>query len=257
MSDSIIDNWEVAVSRLLDSSKKLQLLLGENWTIKIHTREGDTREIQEQFEIFKQSFNDIRSSLRPATIIPGIKHEELVDLWRELGQKDSYPVLDYIKTTIGHYEDFLDDPDCAETLTTLINFPFFKPDHWLKKEDEFPPLYIKGAGIPIWLSDRYKEAVYSYIYGFNNAAVAMCRSIVEGIMRNRIDVKYNSEVKLERMIDFFMSTIKDKEHKQIVWNTKKVRKLANRVLHDIQKPAKNNEVKDTLIMTRDFIRSVY
>ena len=85
----------------------------------------------------------------------------------------------------------------------------------------------------------------------------MCRSIVEGIMRNRIGIKYDSKVKLEEMIDFFISTIKDKEYEQAVWNTRKVRKLANRVLHDIQKPAKNKEIKQTLIMTRDFIRSVY
>jgi hypothetical protein len=257
MANSTINNWESAISRLEESSNKLKLLLGVDWVQKIHTREGDDREIQEQFSIWKQSFIDIRSSLRPETIIPGIQYEELVDMWRELGQRDSYPVIEYIKMARDHYDDDDNDPECAELFTMLLNMPFFKPDHWLKKEDELKPLYIKGAGIPKWLSDRYREAVYSYVYGFNNAAIAMCRSIIEGIIRNRISGKYNNKAELKEMIEFYIKTVKETEHKQVAWSTHNIRILANDVLHDIRKSASDKSVRDTLFITRDFIREVY
>jgi hypothetical protein len=253
MANSTIDNWESAVSRLNESSDRLKSLLGEDWVQKIYTKEGQTREIKEQFRIWKQSFRDIRLSMRPENIIPGIQYEELVDMWRELGQEDSYPVIEYIKKARNHYEDDEDDPEYTDVFTILLNLPFFKPDNWLKKEDELPPLYIKGAGIPSWLIERYREAVYSYIYGFNNASIAICRSIVEGILAN----KYNLKGKLYDMIEYYVKTVKDTEHKQAAWNTHKVRISAKDVLHDIRKPASDKLVKKTLFVTRDFIRSVY
>src|SRR3990172_11317881 len=120
MGNSDVDNWKSAVLKLEESSKKLKLLLGVDWVQKIHTREGDGRKIQEQFSIWKQSFIDIRSCLRPETIIPGIQYEELVDMWRELGQRDSYPVIEYIKMARDHYDDDDNDPECAELFTLLL-----------------------------------------------------------------------------------------------------------------------------------------
>ena len=257
MSDSNNDNWESAVERLVDSSNKLRSLLGENWIDKIFTIKGDNNEVWEQYHIWKQSFIDIRTCMRPTTIIQGTENEEGAELWRGIGNKDSYPLLEYLKQTRDCWEIITDDEDFEEMLTDLIKFPFFKPDHWLKKEDELPPLYIKGAGIPTWLLDRYREAVYSYVYGFNNAAVAMCRSIVEGIIDNRLGDKCNKNVDLKEKIDFFMKTVKDTEHKQVVWSTNSVRLLANAVLHNIKTSCKESKVKEALLKTRDFISIVY
>jgi hypothetical protein len=82
-------------------------------------------------------------------------------------------VLKYVEEAIYHYEEI--DSDCEKCLAMLLRFPFFDPNNWLKKEDELKPLYIKGPGIPTWLLNRYKETVYSHIYGFYNAAITMCR----------------------------------------------------------------------------------
>jgi hypothetical protein len=268
MTDSNKREWFSAISRHIESSKKIELL-----SEKVEDKEKSKEELKilyeelfEQYDILMQSYKDIRSSMRSGTIIHGIENEDDIDWLRDLGKKDKYTIMEKLEYAWNHYfeasecDDDRDSYDsvCAEMLKILIDFPFFKPDIWCKKEDELPPLYIKGPGIPDWLSDRYREAVYSYIYGFNNAAIAICRSIIEGIIGNRIGEKYNyNEVKFEEMLNFYMNTIKDTEHKQVAWSTKKVRKLANEILHDIKKSATDNSVKEALLITRDFIKSVY
>jgi hypothetical protein len=116
------------------------------------------------------------------------------------------------------------------------------------------PLYIKGAGVPDWLSIRYKGAVYAYIYGFNNAAIAICRSIVEGIIGNKIG--YN-KIELKRKIEFYMTTFKDEKHKKVVWSANKVNMLANKILHDVSHYANADSAKQALLITRDFIITIY
>jgi len=262
MTDSNQVDWLSAISRNIASSKNIKLLSEklENKQISKEEKKNLYRDLLDQYEILRQSYIEIRSSMRPGTIIPGIEDEDDIDWWRELGKKDKYSIMEKIEYAWNHYVEVSEydsddsyDSDCAEMLKILIDFPFFKPDHWCKKEDELKPLYIKGAGIPIWLSDRYMEALYSYIYGFNNAAIAICRSIVEGILVN----KYNMKGDLKDMIEFYIKTKKDIKDKQVAWNTKKIRRLANDILHDIRKSAKDKEVKETLSMTRDFIKAEY
>lgn len=260
MTDSNLDELLIAISQNLESTEKytekLKLLIKKSKEKEPFDKESLLKEIHEQDAIMKQSLFKIKLNLKPGTVIPGIEDEDAFDFWREEVQKDKYPITEYLEQACYHYEDTMDNPDCAEMLMILLKFPFFKPDLWCKKEDELRPLYIKGAGIPGWLSNRYREALYSYIYGFNNAAIALCRSIVEGIINNKLE-NISNKTDLKEKIEYYVKTVNDTEHKQAAWNTHKVRISANDVLHDIQKPANDKLVKKTLLVTRDFIKSVY
>jgi hypothetical protein len=262
MSDSINDNVESVITRFRDSRDKLESLLGENFVEKLFSSEKVPGEAWDHYLIWEQSIRDIRSRMRPTKVIPGVENEEIVDSWRRAGNYDSYPVLYYLKEAIKGYSTTRDHPpldsyECSEMLTFLIDFRFFDPDQWLKKEDEFPPLYVSSDGIPKWLLNRYEEALYAYIYGFNNAAIALCRTIVEGIIDDKLGDKCNKTAKIQDKIEFFMKTVKDKNDQQVVWSTHKVRKLANIVLHKIKESCTENEVKDGVLATRDLIQVVY
>jgi hypothetical protein len=254
------NNWTKAINNLIEASNKLNEILGEDWPKKIYTREGQTNEAENALEKWDQALLDIRSCMAPHTVIAGIKDENDVDGWRELGKREKYPDVDKLEMARYHYDEQARDYDdqdareCADLLSMLLKFEFFQPDVWFKKEDEMKPLYIKGAGVPDWLSSRYKEAVYAYIYGFNNASIAICRSIVEGIIGNKIG--YNKS-ELKRKIEFYMNTFKDIKQKQAIWNTNKVNILANRILHDISKSANDNSAKEALLIMRDFIKTIY
>lgn len=71
----------------------------------------------------------------------------------------------------------------------LLSLKYFSPDEWLDRlsKAEMGTLLVKGPGIPDWLHKRYKEAAYAYVYGFFNASVALCRSIIEVILKNKLE----------------------------------------------------------------------
>jgi len=260
MTRSYENNWTKAINKLINANNKLKDILGEDWIKKIYTQEGRTNEVQNAVEEWDQAFIDMRSCMAPHSVIGGITDENDVDGWRELGKRDKYPIIDKLEMARFHYDEQARDYDdedareCADLLAMLLKFPFFQPDAWFKKEDEMKPLYIKGAGVPDWLLGRYKEAVYAYIYGFNNAAISICRSIVEGIIGNKIG--YN-KLELRRKIEFYMSSFKDEKQKTAVWNTNKVNTLANKILHDVSQSANDNRAKQALLITRDFIKTIY
>jgi hypothetical protein len=267
MTHSDQDGWIRAISKYEKSIRNMEAILENIGDEKISDNDKKilSKKWYEQHAILMQSYIDIRSSMRAGTIIPGIENEDDFNLWRELVIKDKYTIMENLEYAWNHYvevsemEDPLGDPResyntvCAEMLKILIDFPFFKPDLWCKKEDEVKPLYIKGAGIPDWLSDRYREAVYSYIYGFNNAAIAMCRSIIEGILKNKYDINGD----LKDMMEFHVKTIKDKKNEQVAWSTKKISILASYVLHDIRKSIKDSSAREALLTTRNFIKTIY
>ena len=154
MTDSNQDDWFSAISRHIESSEKIKLL-SEKVEDKEKSKEELTilyRELFAQYDILIRSYSDIRSSMRPGTIIPGIENEDDIDWWRELGKKDKYTIMEKLEYAWNHYveaSEYDDDSDsydsvCAEMLKILIDFPFFKPDLWCKKEDELKPLYIKN-----------------------------------------------------------------------------------------------------------------
>lgn len=260
MTDNSQNDWFSAISLLIESSKKLELLLGKDWTKKLYDREAQTIDVENALDNYDKAFLNLRSRMAPHTVIPGVESVDDIEGWRELGKRDKYPVIDKLKMARDHYDeegrDYHDEEsrECADLITLLLEFPFFKPDDWFKKEDDIEILRIKGAGIPSWLSNRYKEAIYAYVYGFNNAAIAICRSIVEGILSKKYNIK---NINLYNMTEFHINSIKDKKRQQATYNTNKIRILAKNVLHNIDKSATNNEAKEVIYKTKDFIQAEY
>lgn len=255
------------ISRFDDISRQLRSILDDDRKSNKGDKEAHS-DWYNQFENVSHEFDELLLKLRsiaPDQVIPGTsdsEDEEIINGYRSIGQEDAYPVMKHLKIARSYlgWEMFQDEDDATlanKYLKMLINFPFFDPDNWMKREDALKPLYIKGPGIPTWLLARYKEAVYSHIYGFYNAAITMCRSIIEGIVRNKIGDTNCSRVELKDRLEFYMKTVKDVKHKQAAWSAQRIRKLANDVLHDIRQSANEKKSKETLMITREFIKTAY
>ena len=240
MTDMPNNAWQDAIKLLLESIKKLENIYGESW-IEINPEEFSLKpEAKLAYEEYVSSILYIRKNMRPDTVIPGITNGEILDIFRKGIQEKEYCVVEYIQKAIDACKDF-ENEEGVRLLSFLINLPYFTPDTWLKREDSLPPLYVRGGGVPKWIENRYREAVYSYVYGFNNASVALCRSIVEGILKIKLDVKTIRNFKLHEMINFYIKTLKEHDKNNIVWNTHDIKKYADDVLHDINTSIQGND----------------
>ena len=85
----------------------------------------------------------------------------------------------------------------------------------------------------------------------------MCRSILEGILDDKIGDICDKDVALCKKIEIYGTTIKDIKRKQVVWSAGKVVKLANNLLHDIKISSSDEEAKEALLQTRNFIGAAY
>jgi len=155
-------------------------------------------------------------------------------------------------------EDFNDEYGLA-LLDRLTTMRYFEPDRWMARLDKLGPIYIEGAGVPEWVVDRYQEAVYTYVYGFYNASVSLCRSVIEGVLRIRLEGHpgINKDTKLNVLLDFYLKTLKDVREGQVTFKARNVKILADGILHDIKESAKEGDAKKILSCTKDFIEAVY
>jgi hypothetical protein len=256
MTDSRNNDWADAIGLLLGSIKKLENIYGESWIGKNPEEFSNNTEAKIAYEEYVMSILDIRKNMRPDTIVPGIINGQNIDIFRKLSQEKEYCVAGYIQKAINTCKD-CDNEEGVRLLSFLLNLPYFDPDTWLKKEDALPPLYVRGAGVPKWIENRYREAVYTYVYGFNNATVALCRSIIEGILKIKLEGKTAKNLKLHEMINYFTKTLKEHERTPVVWNTHKIKELADDVLHDLKTSAQNKDALRILSGTRDFVVYVY
>jgi hypothetical protein len=89
--------------------------------------------------------------------------------------------------------------------------------------------------------ELYNEAVRAYVFGCNIASVAMCRALMEHILKHHYKVQENNlEDRIDKAAQIFLQPKKHKLHK--------IRKIANEVLHYYEsgKNIKDLEVIDCL-----------
>ncbi len=264
MTDHIQKDWFSAISLLIEASKNLELLLGKDWTKKLYNVEAQTIEVENSLDKYDKAFLTLRSCLAPHTVIPGVEScIDDIEGWRDLGKRENYPVIDKLRMARDHYDevgrDYNDDDgrECADLITLLLDLPFFKPDNWFKKEDNIEMLYIKGADIPPWLSNRYREALYAYVYGFNNAAVALCRTIIEGVLKDKLEEKNitTRNKTIEEMLKYAVDlNIIDGGAGTVGDN---VRELGNIAFHELSKSYKSGKAMRVILKTKDFIEKIY
>lgn len=102
----------------------------------------------------------------------------------------------------------------------------------------------------------FREAHDAYLYGFDAASIALCRSLLDQALRDKLAVQQNEQPSLAKMI-------RRAEREKLLDRSEcdhadKVREAGNDVVHDISKmPSPENRVQDVLASTRVVLNKLY
>jgi len=149
-------------------------------------------------------------------------------------------------------DDFWHDY-CQEILDYHQDGELIDRGSFARRYFQLVPPYVKtGTVIPEGIKDIYHESRWCFVYGQYNASLALCRTIVETVLRT----KYNLPEDLN--IKGLIITAKERGliSGKTKWNTNKVRLFANEILHKA-KPISEKEAKDAIDYTLFFLEEIY
>jgi len=244
----------------MEAMKKIDAICGEDWS-------GDEEifitnpEVQDLYRTYLEGMREFRRGFGPDLVLGGA-NEKLTDFMREIqglrdpegGAKNYIRIAKDTAEAVGNQE-------AVDIFDNLLSLKYFSPDDWLDRlsKAEIGPLLVKGAGIPDWLHKRYKEAAYAYVYGFFNASVALCRSIIEGILKNRLESK-GVPVRGKSLEDLLSMAKKARitgDH--AIWFGDFVRRMGNSVLHETcnSKSIHARKALNVIGTTKEFVEHMY
>jgi hypothetical protein len=144
----------------------------------------------------------------------------------------------------------------AAKLQFLFDFPYFSPDNWLNEYFKINPLILSlNSNLPKEIERRLFEATHCYIYGFYNACTALCRSILESALKEKLKGKIPNYWTLEEIIKWVQKT--SSNDNQSTWNIDKIRRKANKVLHNLQENINKKSCYNTIIDTRKILEEFF
>ena len=96
----------------------------------------------------------------------------------------------------------------------------------------------------------YHESRWCFVYGQFSAAIALSRTVIEAILKQ----KFGLEGNLNNIID--LAGKKKIINKEAAWNANKVRMFTNKILHG-DNVATKNQAKISIDHVLDFIEEIY
>ena len=187
-------------------------------------------------ETFKKIINILSDEF-----LTDAKGEKIVDLLKNIrfDSKDSPHVKKYVK------------------LKLLLALPYFDPDEWVKEYIEIKPLVLRlDSRLPKEIEKRLHEATFCHIYGFYNASTAICRSVLEGLLKKKLQKEIPDVEKWELKEMLRWLEKKSVKEQQVAWNVKKVRKDANNILHNLHENMSKDKSKNILLDTRKLLEEL-
>lgn len=244
----------------MEAMKKIDAICGEDWSGDEEIFETDP-EAKDLYQRYLAGMREFRRGFGPDLVLGGA-NERLLEFMNEM--KGMRCVEDGAKNYIRLAKDMAETVGNQETVDiydNLLSLKYFLPDDWFNRlsKAEMGPLLVKGAGIPDWLHKRYTEAAYAYVYGFFNASVALCRSIIEGILKTKLESK-GIPVRGKTLEDLLaMSKKAGIAGDRAKWFADYVREMGNSVLHETcnNRSIHAKKALNVIGTTKDFIEHMY
>ena len=194
--------------------------------------EEQRKKLQEQLMISIIELNRIEIRESPYNKI-------LLDLLRNGLGYQSINITDY-------WSDWFDEILDYHEQTDLLDRGAFTRRYY----QLIPPYVKSGTIIPEGIKNIYHESRWCFVYGQYSAAVAMCRTIIEAVLKQ----KFHLDGKLDEIIN----TAKERRliDGSIKWNANRVRILANKILH-CAKPVSEKDAKDAIDYVLVFLEKIY
>lgn len=163
-------------------------------------------------------------------------------------------IVDFLRKYAGYGPFNMDDlwkDYCQEILDYHEDGEVINRGYVLRRYFELIPPYVKvGITIPEGIKALYHESRWCFVYGQYNATVAMCRTVVETVLKT----KFNLYGDLKDVLNTAKKRdiISGKTH----WNANRVRMFANKILHEA-KPISEKEAKDAIGRILIFLEEIY
>jgi hypothetical protein len=104
--------------------------------------------------------------------------------------KERFSIESSLETARDMLEDVLEagsEDDRVRALNQLLQFPNFSPDDWDRRRYMLSAVYLarRPLTIPSYVTSRFNEACNSFIYGNFLATIALARSVLELVLKER------------------------------------------------------------------------
>lgn len=228
----VVEISEINEKLGLENSSQAHLLLVD----KEEQLEKRRIELNDQYMLCLIELDRIRIRETP------IDREE-IDILRKVGI--AYGPLE-IKKIKNFWRDYNQEILDFHQDNELINRVGFVQNYF-----KLIPPYVKvGTRIPEGIKNIYHESRWCFVYGQYSATIALCRTVVETVLKDKFD--------LEGDIKKIIETAKNRclISSNTAWNANKVRTFANRILHEA-KPAKEHEAKNAIDHVLAFLEEIY
>lgn len=184
-------------------------------------------------------------------------YSEIADLWSECSKGSN--IITFIKESITPTDDLHRTNNAINyaKLGVLLDFPYFDPDNWIDNHIKINPIVLSlNSKLPKEIENRLNEATFSYIYGFYNSSTALCRSVLEGLLRDKLrnEIPCVDKWTLNEMLKWLEK--KSNKERTVAWNVKKVRKKANDILHNLREKMTRDQAKNVLLDTRKLLEEI-
>ncbi|GMR04962.1 MAG: hypothetical protein BMS9Abin23_0885 [Thermodesulfobacteriota bacterium] len=139
----------------------------------------------------------------------------------------------------------------------LLDLPYFNPDAWLKEYTKINPLVLSlDSRLPREIEERLNEATFCYIYGFYNASTAICRSVLEGLLKKNLrkEIPNVERRTLKELLSWLEK--KSTDEREVAWNVNKVSRQANKILHNLHAKISKSKSKTILLNTRKLLEEL-
>jgi len=213
-----------------------------NSKIKLVLSVDERKKLEDQWEELSRKLSTTKIELDRIRIRETPHHRAIIDMFRITTVHNPIKEENFNEFWKNHYEEILDfhmDNELLERGTFIRNYY------------KLIPPYVKvGTTIPEGIKNIYHESRWCFVYGQYNAAVAMCRTIIETVLK----IKFHLSGDLNDII-------KNAKERCLIsgrtkWNANRVRILANKILHRAESISEK-EAKDAIGYTLVFLEEIY
>jgi hypothetical protein len=165
--------------------------------------------------------------------------------WQEVGQKSAEGLVDRTAEGLDRYFSH----QVVARLKKIV-----------KRASTLEPVPLNVSNTPVRI--LFQQAHGAYLYGFNIASIALCRSLIEAALRNRLSVSSDKNIKLlgkpgeDSLINRAAEAKLLGESERIAASN--VARLGNDVMHNVSSiQSHQTAAEETLVFTRKVLNKLY
>jgi len=213
-----------------------------NSNIKLILPADERKKLEDQYEEINNKLITTQIELDRIRIRETLHPKDVIDFLRNKTVYRPIKTEDFDEFWYNHFGEIL---DCYQ------DNEFIERGVFLRNYFKLIPPYVKvGTNIPEGIQDIYHESRLCFVYGRYSAVIALSRTVIETVLKNKFHLEGNLKDIIEIAKDRGLIS------KGTTWNANKIRQVANATLHKA-KPATEDQAKDSINYVLNFLEEIY